>query len=366
MDFIDEVRTRSGRFAERVGHLETEEATKNALVLPFIQMLGYSVFDPTEVVPEFTADVGNKRGEKVDYALIKDGNPIVLIECKKYGANLAESEMHQLMRYFTVTDSHFGVLTDGIFYRFFSDLDQPNVMDPKPFFEFNMLDFTENEVDELKRFTKAAFSQEETLEAAATLKYTQGMKQVLARQLNSPDEEFVRWLAKQVYSQNFTAAARERFTDLVRQSLREFIDDRIDARLKSALARDTGDETKEVEDAPAEEIADAIKVGREVVTTREEMEGFEIVRSILEGTVDPERVHIRDRQSYCAVMLDNNQYKTICRMHFNRPQKRISVFYVSHDGQREVLQHDIDDVEGIHEYADQIRAIVDAYLAEGR
>ena len=192
MDFIDEVRTRSGRFAKRVGHLETEEATKSSLVLPFIQMLGYEIFDPTEVVPEFTAG-GPKKGEKVDYALMKDGKPSILIECKKYGTNLDQEKTFQLIRYFAFTEAKFGILTDGIVYRFFSDLDKPNMMDAKPFFEFNMLDFSESGVEELKRFTKSAFNVEETVKAAATLKYTRGMKQAIARQFSAPDDDFVQW-----------------------------------------------------------------------------------------------------------------------------------------------------------------------------
>ena len=193
MDFIDDVRTRSDRFAKRIEHLETEEATKSALVLPFIQMLGYEIFDPTEVVPEFTADVGTKKGEKVDYALIQDGKPAILIECKKYGSNLDEAEMSQLLRYFTVTAARFGILTDGIVYRFFSDLDQPNVMDTKPFFEFNILDFTDIQVTELKRFTKSAFAVREIVDAARELKYTTEIKRILAEELAAPSKEFVRF-----------------------------------------------------------------------------------------------------------------------------------------------------------------------------
>ena len=247
MDFIDEVRTRSGRFAKRVDHLETEEATKSSLVLPFIQMLGYEIFDPTEVVPEFTAG-GPKKGEKVDYALMKDGKPSILIECKKYGTNLDQEKTFQLIRYFAFTEAKFGILTDGIVYRFFSDLDKLNMMDAKPFFEFNMLDFSEGEVEELKRFTKSAFNVEETVKAAATLKYTRGMKQAIARQFSAPDDEFVRWLARQVYSKQFTQQARERFTLLAKQALREFVNDRIRATLNTAL--EEGEAEVESETAP--------------------------------------------------------------------------------------------------------------------
>ena len=162
MDFVDEVRTRSERFARRIKYWEnetpTEEATKTSLVLPFIQMLGYDIFDPTEVVPEFTADIGIKRGEKVDYAITQRGKPAILIECKKYGSNLAEDAVSQLVRYFGVTNAHFGILTDGINYRFFSDLDQPNVMDTQPFIEINMLSYCDKEVENLKRFTKEEFN----------------------------------------------------------------------------------------------------------------------------------------------------------------------------------------------------------------
>ena len=120
-------------------------------------------------------------------------------------------------------------------YRFFSDLDKPNMMDAKPFFEFNMLDFSESGVEELKRFTKSAFNVEETVKAAATLKYTRGMKQAIARQFSAPDDEFVRWLVKQVYSKPLTQQVKERFTVLAKQALREFVNDRIKATLKTAL-----------------------------------------------------------------------------------------------------------------------------------
>ena len=90
MDFIDDVRTTSKRYRSWLEHLNTEEATKTSLVMPFIQMLGYKIFDPTEVRPEYTADVGTKKGEKVDYALMLDGTPVVLIEAKRHEANLGE------------------------------------------------------------------------------------------------------------------------------------------------------------------------------------------------------------------------------------------------------------------------------------
>ena len=369
MDFVDEVRTRSGRFAERVKHWEseppTEEATKTSLILPFIQMLGYDIFDPAEVVPEFTADIGIKRGEKVDYAIMQRGKPAILIECKKYGSNLAEDAFSQLVRYFGVTDAHFGILTDGISYRFFSDLDQPNVMDPKPFFEFNVFSYSDKAVEELKRFTKEEFNVDETLEAASVLKYIEGMKQALVSQLSAPDEEFSRWLTKRVYSKHLTQAARERFSHLVRQAFREFIDDRINATLKSALARDT------IIDEPTPKVVapedTAQPVALKVATTEVEVQGYELVKAIVSDVVDLDRVFFRDTKSYSMVLLDNNNRKPILRLYFNSlSNKQIGLPGEGRDsdGRREVPAYSIESVEEITGYANQIRDVVIRYLKE--
>ena len=369
MDFIDEVRTRSGRFAERVEHWKseppTEEATKTSLILPFIQMLGYDIFDPAEVVPEFTADIGIKRGEKVDYAIMQRGKPAILIECKRYGSNLTEDAISQLVRYFGVTDAHFGILTDGISYRFFSDLDQPNVMDPKPFFGFNMVNFSDKAVEELKRFTKEEFNVDETLEAAAVLKYTEGMKQALARQLSAPDEEFTRWLTKQVYSKLLTQAARERFSHLVRQAFREFIDDRINATLKSALARDTAVDDPNSEVASQEDSAQSALP--QVVTTEEESQGYELVKAIVSDVVELDRVFFRDTKSYSMILLDDNNRKPIVRLYFNSlSKKKIGLPGEGRDsyGRRKILEYQIESVDEITRYADQIRDVVRVHLEE--
>ena len=368
MAFVDEVRTRSGRFAVRVKHWEsetpTEEATKTSLILPFIQMLGYDIFDPAEVVPEFTADIGIKRGEKVDYAIMQRGKPAILIECKRYGSNLAEDAVSQLVRYFGVTDAHFGILTDGISYRFFSDLDQPNVMDQKPFFQFNMLSCSDKAVEELKRFTKEEFNVDETLEAAAVLKYIEGMKQALVRQLSTPDEEFSRWLTKQVYSKLLTQVAKERFSHLVRQAFREFIDDRINATLKSALARDTIIDEPTPEVAPPEDTAHLVAP---VITTEEGVQGCELVKAIVSDVVDLDRVFFRDTKSYSMVLLDNSNRTPILRLYFNSPSnKKIGLPGEGRDsyGRRNILEYPIESVDEITGYANQIRDVVIRYLKE--
>jgi hypothetical protein len=233
MDFIDEVRTRSARFARRLEHLATEEATKNSLVMPFIEMLGYNVFDPTEVIPEFTADFGNKRGEKVDYALVQHGQPVILIEAKKHGTTLKVEQESQLFRYFSATDARFGILTDGIVYRFYSDLDNIKEMDKKPFFEFNMLDFTDVQVEQLKQFHKDKFNLTETVEAARDLKYTNEVKRVLVEEMNAPCDDFVRFILNRIdYPGLRTKNRIEQLAPLIKQAFTQFVNDLLEARLK--------------------------------------------------------------------------------------------------------------------------------------
>ena len=131
MTFLDQVRSIAARAEKQLSKIRTEEATKNALVMPLISALGYNVFDPSEVIPEFIADVGVKKGEKVDYAILKNGKVVILFECKAATVSLDDCHASQLYRYFSVTDARVAVLTNGLDYRFYSDLEQPNRMDSK-------------------------------------------------------------------------------------------------------------------------------------------------------------------------------------------------------------------------------------------
>ena len=119
MEFEESLNQVAAKVRDLKEGIETEEATKNAFIMPFIgQVLGYDVFNPTEVVPEFTADVGVKKGEKVDYALVHDGQVQILIECKKIGVPLSLENASQLYRYFAVTNARIGVLTNGQVWNF--------------------------------------------------------------------------------------------------------------------------------------------------------------------------------------------------------------------------------------------------------
>ena len=354
MTFIDEVRTRSARFRNRIDHLETEEATKTSLVLPFIAMLGYDTYDPREVVPEYTADVGIRRGEKVDYALIRDGKPSILIECKKYGSSLEFKEISQLHRYFGVTETRIGILTDGITYRFFSDLADLNVMDQEPFFEFNMLDFNESDVAELQRYTNSTFDVGDIVEAARELKYTTQIKRVLDEEFNSPSQELVSLIARRAYGR-ISPSIRRKFEELASSAFTQFIRERVNARIRSALepAEDRGAQdavVTEQEDAEAPEFTDM------------EQEALYVIKAILRDMVDVRRVGLRATQTYCNVLLDDNIRRRVCILRLRTSDTlRIGLL----DAARQETIEQLSDLDGLYAHADSLRAAAQRLLSRG-
>lgn len=281
MDMIDQIRVLATRIANTRSLIQTEEATKTAMVMPFIQILGYNVFDPLEVTPELVADVGTKKGEKVDYAILREGRPIMLFECKKAGADLGINHAGQLFRYFHVTAARFGVLTNGLVYRFFSDLEQPNKMDDKPFFEFDVLDFKERDVEELKKFAKSAFDLDKILTTATDMKYTRAIQSLLATWMTAPSEDFVRLVSADLLgTRRFTPVVRDQFTAITRRAFERLVGEKINERLKGAMSTDAASAV-EIPKAGAAESAPAASEEEERITTSlEELEGFYIVRSI--------------------------------------------------------------------------------------
>jgi predicted type IV restriction endonuclease len=338
-----------------VPRFQTEEATKNALIMPMLNALGYNVFDPTEVVPEFVADVGTKKGKKVDYAIFLDGKIMLLVECKPVGGQRTLNHASQLYRYFSVTDARFAVLTDGLLYKFFSDLESPNRMDEKPFFEFNLRDFDERSVAELKKFSKSLFNLENILSTASELKYAQQIQKLIGQEFDNPTDDFVRMFTAQVYSGRITAAVQDQFRVLVKSELHEFLRDRLNSRLRSAIDGTIPAALPVESPATSVDSDEAESDGLE--TTVEEIEGFQIVRAILSKTTDPARVVMRDTKSYCGVLLDDNNRKPVCRLRFNFSQKYIGLF----SADKAETRHPIEKLTDIFRFADQIVATVQGY-----
>lgn len=357
MDLVDKLREIANRMPRQLEHIQTEEATKSALVMPFITALGYNVFDPTEVTPELNADVGIKKGEKVDYAILKDGKPIMLFECKHHNADLAQSHASQLYRYFSVTEARFGVLTNGIIYWFYTDMDAPNKMDSKPFFEFDLRNLRDDYIEELKKFSKSSFELTSILTTASELKYTREIARLLTEQMREPSDEFLKLVVSGVYTGRMTQPIKEQFSQHIRQAFAQIVNDRITERLKTALAGETGTPASLPVQTSAVVEASATPAGEEsggtIITTTEEIEAYYVVRAILREVVNVKRVVMRDVQSYCGILLDDSNRKTICRLFFNSTQKYIGFV---EESQTERLP--IDSLDDIYKYAERIKAAV--------
>ncbi|HEU4968036.1 type I restriction endonuclease [Sphingomonas sp.] len=314
------------RTAQHRELLLTEEAAKTALVMPFLQALGYDVFNPAQVVPEFTADVGIKKGEKVDYALCIDGKLSILIECKPSTVDLDLKHASQLFRYFSTTDARVAVLTNGVVYQFYSDTEQPNRMDDKPFFVFSLDAIRKSDISTLERLTATNFSVEGIVAEAGRLKFQSLMRIELEKEFASPSEEFVRMMAGRVQSGRISATVKEQVQTTLITSIASIIRDRVNERLNSAL--NVANPSPEHIERGA---SDDMSKGDGVMTTDDELSGFRIVQAIAARHVDPDRVVIRDSKSYCAVLLDDNNRKSLARLHFNSPTTRYVSTFVGKD-----------------------------------
>ena len=347
MSIEQTVRQLSERVNQHAETMLTEEAVKTAVVLPFLQSLGYDVFNPMEVIPEFTADAVGKKGEKVDYAIRIDGDIRILIECKPINVKLEKVHLSQLFRYFTVTSAKFAILTNGRDFRFFSDLDEPNKLDGRPFFTFDLAEPQAHVLAELKKFEKNGFNVEAILADAERLRYTSAVKSRLQTIMDEPPEDLVRLVAAPLHTGRFTAAVVDQYRNLVKSAFRDLVREAVHNRLSTALAS-----SEQPDEGRPQATPDA-----EIETTPEEMEGFLIVKAIAAQVIKPGRVVLRDQKSYCGVLIDNNNRKPLVRLHFNRSTKYVGLF--DGDSEDRVLIHSLDD---IYSHADRIRATAAQYV----
>lgn len=345
MDFATRLAELQKRTIEHREVLLTEEAAKTALVMPFLQSLGYDVFNPKEVVPEFTADVGIKKGEKVDYAICGDGKVNILIECKPSTAELNVNHASQLFRYFSVTDARLAILTNGVNYQFFSDVEKPNKMDERPFFTFSMDAIKPSDIRTLEKFGKSDFDIEKIIQEAGNLKLQSLLRKAIEQEFAEPSDDFVKLFAAKVVEGRLTPASKDHIARIMPNTIASIIRDRVNERLASALNASTptmAEPEESATTAPEEAI----------ITTQEELSGFHIIQAIASRLVDPKRIVIRDSKSYCAILLDDNNRKTIARLWFNSPTtKYVGTFY----GKEEV-RHLMSELTGIYQLVPQIEA----------
>ena len=362
MDFKDQIKQLAERIEKLKESIKTEEATKNAFIMPFIQALGYDVFNPLEVVPEFTCDIGTKKGEKIDYAILKDEKPVILIECKHWAQDL-DLHDNQLLRYFNVSSAKFGILTNGITYRFYTDLKESNKMDEKPFLDVNLIDIKDHFIEELKKFHKSYFDINSILESANELKYTSELKNLFGKEFTSPSVDFVKYFVRQIYEGSITSKVLEMFTELTKKSLQGYINDRITERLKSAIEKQekTEEKIEEIHTVTSKELPNGVISINEdgTVTTKEEIEGFYIVKSILRNLVDIDRIGYRDHLTFFSILIDNTIRQCPCRLYLNNPDKKQIEIQNEDKG---YTKYDITGINDIYNYSEQLAIAAKKYI----
>ena len=356
MEISEKLAALSVKIKSQTHMIQTEEATKAAFVMPFIStILGYDVFDPEEVTPEYICDVGTKKGEKIDYAIKKEGEIQILIECKKIGDPLSINHAQQLFRYFHVTSARVAILTNGQYYKFFTDLDKPNKMDEKPFLELDMLEIDEYAIPELIKLNKKTFDVDSIVNAAGELKYVSQIKKVISSILNEGDDDFTKYIASKVYDGVVTQKVRDLFTILIKKGSAQYLNDQLNIRLKGAMVNTSvaTDNISLGSDNIAEQLDDD-----EIITTEDEINSYLIIKAIASKKVSPARIFMRDSKSYCAILFDDNNRKPLCRLRYNTSQKYLSLF----DAEKKEIKHPINELDEIYNYSEQILSAIDAYL----
>lgn len=346
MEFIDSLKQFSSRIEALLPSIQTEEATKMSLVVPFFQLLGYDVFNPSEFCPEYIADVGIKKGEKVDYAILFEGKPTILIECKSSTEDL-NKHSSQLFRYFGTTTAKFGILTNGKTYKFYTDLDETNKMDLIPFLEVDLLSSTDQKLNELKKFTKSNFDSDKIFSNAEDLKYTNLVKEYILKEIDSPSETFVKSIVSGVYDGIKTQKIIEKFTPIVKKSFNQLFNEMVNNRLTAAITKDE----------EPEEIVEEIPVSK-IITTEDEIQAFLIIKGILVGTVDINDIVYRDTESYFGVLYKNNNRKPICRLKLDQKNKHIMI----PDENKNFTRYSIESLNDIYNYKDLLINSVKNYL----
>lgn len=362
MELVTKIKQIAKKYNEQKDIILTEEASKTSLVMPFIAALGYDVFDPTEVIPEYTADARDSRGRRVDFALKQDGKIAILIECKPCTASLSEDNAIQLAWYFPhVPDAKFGILTNGLEYQFFSDLSDKNVLDPKPFFCFDIRKLSTSDAKTLEQFGKPNFNVDKMLGSATELKYTGEIKRYIAEQFVNPSDSFTRCLIDGIgYPGRIWSNILEQFKSYSKNALNLYLNEKLNERLESAMKQGEDDHiSKESNATPMEESSE----DNGIVTTQEEIDAFNIIRAILRKRVGVKRVVMKDAKSYCAIHLDNSSYP-LARLYFNNPQNLQIAYLDPTDMKKKIeIRKKIESLDDIYSHEDELMKPLDIYLA---
>ncbi|KZE66173.1 DNA polymerase III subunit epsilon [Fictibacillus phosphorivorans] len=308
MEFKQVLEKLSLQLIERKSHIINEESTKQALIIPFIQTLGYDVFNPLEVEPEYVSDFGIKKGEKVDYAIKKDRKPIIFVEAKSVNEKL-HKHSSQIYRYFNATpEVRFSILTNGTEYKLFTDLKRDNIMDDEPFYQFNIESLTNLDIEVIEHFTKEDFDIDENIKFSQELVYTNNINSTLKELFKNPSDDFVRFLIKDLNNQRVTSIVVEKFRPIIKKAINHTLLEIIGEGLSfTNIKADHPQEDILVSDQTSidedDMFKDEDKTKPGVVTTEEELRAFSIIKETLEVSGrEVDNLKYKDNSSYFNIM----------------------------------------------------------------
>lgn len=337
-DFINKLQNHI-EHVKRVGeHCSTEETTKQALILPLLDILGFSPYDPTKVLAEFAADFpGVKSSERVDYALYCNGQPVMFIEAKPFTANLT-NHAPQLSRYFNSSlGVTIGAITNGKEWRFFTDLINTNVMDEKPFLT---VDFTKHKADELVQlaeFRHDNFHVEKLRFFAEENQYIQQFKTVIKKSINEVDIDFVRYVAQQ---SDIQRQLNTKFLETIQPFVKQAVEQAISDTVVKGLSSPTIITAQTIEPKSNQHIEQSIQNdlknithsdNDKIITTVDEQELYRIITELF-----PESdLSIKDTESYFSILFQNKNNRWLFRYDVNRKRPTIQ-FNIDIDDQRKL------------------------------
>lgn len=327
-DIRSDINTIVSRASKNIVSLRaSEEATKTALILPFISALGYDIFDPDEVVPEFTSDVGTKKGEKVDYAIKSSGNPIIIIECKKLGEIPISGKcagLDQLYRYFQNTRVDIAILTDGIIYCLFTDSKDKNVMDLDPFFCFDLSKIDAPTLSAISYISKNSFSFDKLMSLINGVKIYNHVQSTFCKNINEEmDDDFCKYFISGFYEGRFSPSVKTQYEPIIKSAI-----------LDCQIGGDYLD-------------LSFVHKKPDIVTTQDELDALIIIRTILSvNGFDWKRISLIDAKTYCSVVIDGNTRNNLCRLFLDKKIMQVEISGIKYS------LRDVYDLAGL---ADMIR-----------
>ena len=312
--------------------LDNEEITKHVLILPMLEAWGYDYRDPSEVWAEYPVRLPGGGTGRADYVIMRDGKPSIVIECKGAAVVVDESVSEQMREYATAIGAEIGVATNGFAYACYADIDTAGELDADPFCFAVIQTLTPSDVSALELLSKANFKSEYVRKSARSHK----------RELEN------RWRAEGFLRGSAAQQEMLRISELRVESERE-------AELAQLLER-IGERMRIEVEAIARHGSNS-DADDGIETTGDEMDAYCIVKGMLHGVIDPNRVEFRDLRTYASVLIDNNNRKPICRLHFNGRQKYLGTF----DAEKNETRHRIDTVNDIVAFAAALRRTARQY-----